>query len=225
MDILLQQGAKNAIRHTFNANPKLDKDLFIEEYKTLRTEIMQRISNLTNITGFVIAAWAAIGSKALDSSVANSTHQVDILLLYPIVAFLTSYSWAFNNTRIFQIGHYIRCREEDVVNSEWGLMYWECYIHSPESDTKLHKDHRSQGYILFLGTQLITLILALLIKKEAIYGNMVTIFGKDSVHKSLSQHAIIEIFFFSIGLVALFFTYSFIKKSQERIIIPLEKSR
>ncbi len=87
MDILTQYGNRSFVRHTLNGSSKFDKELFIEEYKTLRAEIMQRISNLTNITGFIIAAWAAIGSKALDSShdssLVNSSHQVDILLLNP----------------------------------------------------------------------------------------------------------------------------------------------
>ena len=210
---------KKSIRHTLFADPKLDKELFLEEYKTLRAEILQRINILTTITGFILAAWGALIGRALESSI----HQVDILLLYPIIAGLTSYSWAYNNTRIFQIGYYIRCREEDIANSEWGLMFWECYIHSPESKTRFKTDHRLQGYLLFIGTEAITLLLAFIIKYSSIKILIENITRGGIKLRFFSEHAYIEIIFFVLGFLAIFSTYSFIKTSQERLVVAIEK--
>ena len=143
--------AIDEIQYSPVKNPKIDKDLFLAEYKTLRDEILLRITQQTQITGFALTAWGVIIGSSITSK------QYAVVLLYPLLAFFVSRSWAFNNTRIFQIGHYLKRREVQVATPNWGLMYWENYITGSESRTFLTKDPLATlkpGLYVFCGTEL-----------------------------------------------------------------------
>ena len=103
---------------------KLDKELFLAEYGSLRSEILQRINQLTVLTQIALTAWGTILAYALPKS------EVRIILIYPVLAYFITFGWAFNNARIYQIAKYLMSREKEVVNKHWGLMYWENHINS-----------------------------------------------------------------------------------------------
>lgn len=136
---------------------KLEKDFFIAEYNSLRQEILQRVAQLTLFSQIALTAFAALAGIAL-----KDTNYTQIILLYPILSLFLSFSYGFNNSRIFEIARYLQCREREIERIGLGSMYWECYINNDFSG-RTHKGRRRSrirpGVSIFMGTQAASLLL------------------------------------------------------------------
>ncbi|KAA3437713.1 hypothetical protein [Rufibacter hautae] len=152
---------------------KFDKTLFLAEYNSLRQEILQRIGQQTTITQITLTAWAAILAYAIpkssDLSHVNVLYDtIFLILVYPLLSYFISYSWAFNNTRICQIGTYLREREKTATKL-WGLMNWENHIAKEPGIYKYNINDESKrtklehGMAIFIGTQVVSIFIACII--------------------------------------------------------------
>lgn len=94
------------------------------EFGALRTEILQRaqfqqqlVSLSVVIAGTLLTVFFQFKAPSL------------VLLTYPVLALFLALEWSFNNTRIRQIGRYIRTEVEDA----WAGPGWENHLasHAP----------------------------------------------------------------------------------------------
>jgi hypothetical protein len=197
-------------------NVKFDKELFLAEYNSLRQEILQRLSQQTTITQIAFTAWAAILAVAIRSSDAgvfshinNLFNTIFIILVYPLLAYFISFSWAFQNSRICQIGNYLRKREEEV-SKVWGILYWERHILNQDLKSKNSENGKLvQGITIFLGTQIAAILIALFILILTIlyFNHPELIPGYESldlsVRKRLELNVTAKSYFTSISVVVL----------------------
>lgn len=148
-----------------------DKEIFLAEYSSLRTEIHQRINQQTTVTQIAITALGVIITLALQISKPNgadehkSSNDTLLLFAYPLLAFFLSFAWAFNNKRICQIGGYLRSREKQV-SEHWGILYWENHVYEASKKRKIFSKVLSEkiihGIATFNGTQIVAMVLILL---------------------------------------------------------------
>jgi hypothetical protein len=179
---------------------KLNKELFLAEYNSLRSEILQRLSQQTTLYQIAITAWGVILGYALEKVDDETFNDVILIGVYPMLAFLISSAWAFNQTRIGQIAQYLRAREEDFSDS-LGLIWWENYIKKEpginEMDNSIsepfHRRRKIRPAIrIIIGTQVASIVIATIM--------VVIHFGHDSNRSSL----IVPIIFI---VVDIFITY------------------
>ena len=156
-----------------------NKDFFLAEYKSLRDEILQRISQQTTVIQIAITAWAAILAFALksESPASNSSGEsnlpvlrtVLLILVYPLLAHFISYAWIFNNIRIGQLGRYLRKREKQV-SKLCNMLSWERYVKSQDTNQPhffLFRGGKIKpGLAIFPGTQTIAVVTAAIVQAE-----------------------------------------------------------
>jgi len=148
---------------------RIDKDLFIAEYNSLRTEIVQRLSQQTILYQIAITAWGLMMGYALEKIDEKWFNDVILICVYPMLAFLISSGWAFNQTRISQIAQYLRARELDITE-KFGLIWWENYVRNEpavsetdkqDSTKTLNKDGKIKPAIMIIiGTQIASIVVA-----------------------------------------------------------------
>lgn len=162
-----------------NRSVLFDKDLYLAEYNTLRAEIIQRLSHQTTIFQVAITVFGIVLGYALqnnskdiipdnkgDQNTSSWYYNVMLISIYPLLALLLSYAWAFNQIRICQIGQYLRAREKEVTGI-LGIMWWENYIVCEPSIRKSTGTSLSRyssikpGRMVLGGTQITSVILAI----------------------------------------------------------------
>jgi hypothetical protein len=162
--------------HTLNAplyGPQkeviLNEKIFLAEYSSLRGEIQQRIAQQTTLYQIAITAFGVIVGYALEKVDAKSWHNSVILVsVYPLLAFLLSFGWTFNQIRICQIAQYLRARERQV-SDVLGLLWWENYIiDEPTINPKFKGSFPNNvknrpGFMILSGTQIASIVLALIV--------------------------------------------------------------
>ncbi|UOQ69042.1 hypothetical protein [Hymenobacter volaticus] len=181
-------GAKNNVSplpadyyqiHRRVKNPIIfNKDFFLAEYKSLRDEILQRISQQTTVLQIAITAWAAILAFALKSEKADTIDLTNdpsiyklvlLILLYPFLAHFISYAWIWNNIRVSQLGRYLRKREKRAAKV-CDVLFWESYIKKRDAKHPAYFLFRGgkikPGLAIFPGTQIIAIIIAAIVQSE-----------------------------------------------------------
>jgi hypothetical protein len=138
-----------------NKKPELLKPLLGEaEFTALRAEIMQRAQfqqQLVNLSVIIAGTLLTIFFQFAGPSW--------ILLIYPLLALFMAMEWSFNNSRIMQIGRYIR----DEIENKWAGQGWENYLQSPRSQTSLHwLSGAIFAYGTFIGLPIVVIVLAVL---------------------------------------------------------------
>lgn len=112
-----------------------NKEFFIAEYNSLRSEIQQRISQQTTLLQVAITAWGLILSYSTGKDVGTIYDRVHIILIYPLIAYFLSFGWAFNNTRICQIGNYLKQREKQL-SKHFKFIGWENYVYDVDNKSR-----------------------------------------------------------------------------------------
>jgi hypothetical protein len=126
------------------------KDVYLEEYKSLRDEQIKRIelsSTILNLT-FIAAGglWAAAATFP--------DHKSHIIyIVYPLLSLSFAFAYVSNNVILNTIGHYIReVLEMDVPDLNWSTFFNGEHIHSSNS-------HRNSIYGIYVGGSLASLLL------------------------------------------------------------------
>jgi hypothetical protein len=124
------------------------------EFSALRAEILQRAQfqqQLVNLSVITAGTLLTLFFQYKGPSW--------LLLIYPILAVFVALEWSFNNSRIFQIGRYIRQEIED----KWAGPGWENHLRSPASRTSVSwLSGTKLAYGTFAVLPLIVLVLGLL---------------------------------------------------------------
>src|SRR3954468_18388683 len=90
-----------SIKYGPDKEVSINKEIFIAEYNTLRGEILQRIAQQTTLYQIAITAFGVIIGYALEKiAPGDGYNDVILICVYPLLAFLLSYAWAFNQIRI-----------------------------------------------------------------------------------------------------------------------------
>lgn len=146
-----------------------NRELFTAEYNSLRSEILQRIAQQTTLYQIAITAFGVIIGYALQrgDDINGWFNSVMIISVYPFLALLLSYAWAFNQIRICQIAQYLREREKEVTQIA-GLIWWENHIIREPSILTGRKGYpkhvkNKPGSMILAGTQLASILLALVL--------------------------------------------------------------
>jgi hypothetical protein len=129
------------------------------EYKALREEIVKLFDVRTNLIHFCLLTFGAI----LSFGAASPTYFPILLLIYPLLASYFAFGWAHNHYRIGEIGHHIK----DSIELKIDGLEWENTL---RENTKNH--FRSQEPFakgVFLGTQSVSILLALILISSKIY--------------------------------------------------------
>lgn len=147
-----------------------NKEVFIAEYNSLRSEILQRITQQTTLYQIAITAFGLIIGYALEKmdSQGGTFNSIMVICVYPFLVMLLSYAWAFNQIRICQIAQYLREREKEVTKI-LGIIWWENYIVNEPSliagkGNGFPKHVKNKpGAMIMSGTQLASILLALVL--------------------------------------------------------------
>lgn len=136
----------------------------IEEYRTLRAEIIKRLELRTLMISITIVAFGTLMGIGVQS------HSADIILVYSPLAALLTGIWVAEDRAIRTLGAYIR------VNIEPHLgMYGRGWEHFAQRHRKrgrgLH--YRAVGGIFFGSQALALVIAAILNKPERVLGRIV----------------------------------------------------
>jgi hypothetical protein len=129
----------------------------LAEYKALRDEVLARIGMRNQIVNFAVIVLAALFAvSARDGGVPGGTSPA-VLLAYPILAFFLARGWVNHDTRIGEIGEYIRTRLE---NGSSGFQ-WDGYLFGKYQGEKHWV--RPEAFFaagLFAGTSALVTVLA-----------------------------------------------------------------
>lgn len=98
------------------------------EFNALRAEILQRAQFQQQLINLSIVIAGTLLTVFFQFSGPSW-----ILLTYPLLALFLAVEWSFNNTRIAQIGRYIR----EEIEDKWSGPGWENYLRSPNARTRL----------------------------------------------------------------------------------------
>jgi hypothetical protein len=118
----------------------------LEEYKTLRDETLKRIDARNQILSFTLVFAASMFTLALGTGNYRSA-----LLIYPIVAFFFSTSYAFNSLVLIEIGAYLRQLEPTIEGLGWAT-----HLRPRFPAIEIFELTASAG--LFVGTELVGLV-------------------------------------------------------------------
>ena len=133
----------------------LTKDLYVEQYSSLRSEIEKRLDIRQATLTFTLVLAGTFLSVAAQPGIAAAT-----AFYYPIVALFLAAAWTQNDAKIGQISQYIRVEVEQHMGPLTG---WEAYRKRTFDGT--HPLTPKSGLIRFStrGLFLATEILALLV--------------------------------------------------------------
>jgi hypothetical protein len=133
----------------------LPKDLYIEQYSSLRSEIEKRLDIRQATLTFTLVLAGTFLSVAAQPGIAAAT-----AFYYPIVALFLAAAWTHNDSKIGQISQYIKLEVEQRMAPFTG---WEVYRKTTFDGT--HPLTLKSGLVSFStrGTFLATEALALLV--------------------------------------------------------------
>ena len=129
----------------------------ITEYTTLREEILKRMDFQHQFISLTIIIVGTLLSIGLQPGL-----PVSPLYVYPLVAVFLTLGWKHHNLRVSVIGSYIR----NNIESKLEYLNWETHFHTgiDQAQPKIagHSWRILSANGIFVGTQVITIILALL---------------------------------------------------------------
>jgi hypothetical protein len=129
----------------------------IIEYTALREEILKRMEFQHQFISLTLIIMATVLSIGLQLKL-----PVSPLFVYPLVAVFLTLGWKHHNTRVSEIGRYIR----NNIESKLEYLNWETYFHSKVDQEQPRLAKQSwrvfSAYGIFVGTQITTFLLALL---------------------------------------------------------------
>jgi hypothetical protein len=92
---------------TFQFDKAADDQLFVEEFKTLREEILRRIDHAHRLASLKLVGGAALFAFCLKDIRDQPLMEVLLLMVYPLFALFMTIEWSFNNMRIIQLADYL----------------------------------------------------------------------------------------------------------------------
>lgn len=211
----------------FGPLPKLDKkeievpfnkDLFVAEYNSLRGEILQRISQQTTLYQIAVTAFGVIIGYALEKVDTEQYwfNSIILICVYPLLSFMLSYAWAFNQIRICQIAKYLRSREKELTDAI-GIIWWENYIikepsiHNGKKGGFPKHGKNKPGAMILTGTQVASILVAILVLVITLFsGKLTPDIGKMF---TLTAKLFFVIAFISLNITITLITYLTIKRS------------
>jgi hypothetical protein len=133
---------------------QLAKDLYVEQYSSLRSEIEKRLDIRQAILTFTLVLAGTFLSVAAQPGIAAAT-----AFYYPLVALFLAAAWTHNDAKIGQISQYIKLE----VEQHMPFLGWEAYRKATFDST--HSLAPKHGLVSFStrGTFLATEVLALLV--------------------------------------------------------------
>jgi len=90
----------------------------LEEFRSLRAEILLRIQLRSQLLAFAITSFGAIIALT-----ANSTFPKEVLFVYPLLAFFIACEWTYHDLRVLRIASYIK-----QIEGEVGGLGWEHHL-------------------------------------------------------------------------------------------------
>jgi hypothetical protein len=135
-----------------------DSAFALAEYAALRDEVLKRIefqNQILNLTLIILGTFVSVGYQLSNGPV--------ILLIYPLIACILSFSWEQHNLRIRQIGVYIRERIESRT-SKGGWEQYRVDIRLKRTGTALF------ARLTFIITQLATIFLSWWLQRSLLSG-------------------------------------------------------
>jgi hypothetical protein len=130
----------------------LREDFVVAEYKSLRSEINNRITIMYQIFSFTLVAYGAILTVAFSGSVDNR----GLVLIYPYVACFAAIIYLSNISVIHNLGRYIRKVIEPLMDNQYE--HWEERIQE-RSTYGYHFYYILAGFTTFIITPLLALII------------------------------------------------------------------
>ena len=110
--------------------------IFQEQYRALRTEILQRQQRR-----FIIVLGGILGVPSLSGISISDSFAGDIVFLAPIIVVAVSYLFVLENNSIARAGHFIEVSVENYFKQVPG---WEHYLHH-HSDKYLKNSAAADG--------------------------------------------------------------------------------
>lgn len=143
----MERSSLDNLRYNTVPNADLHSEI-LAEYAALRSELLQRIDMRQQMLTFTLVGAGTLLTIGLQSAA--------ILLVYPILAMFLALVWVQHDTRIGEIGEYIRVEIETRIE---GIKW----------DTNLHQRYNGQSlrlveiyaYGLFVVIPVLTVLLAL----------------------------------------------------------------
>ncbi|MGC4044527.1 MAG: hypothetical protein QM758_12100 [Armatimonas sp.] len=142
----------------------------IEEYKSLRNEIIERIKIQTQLKTISAAALGAILITAINLKI------YEISLAYNLICCSLCLSWSFNNYRIRNLSYYLECKEMLVFGSDANpdpnpyTQGWETYFKKIDDLNRVLKikPRLVEPIAFFVGSQAAVFIITLIAKSSII---------------------------------------------------------
>jgi hypothetical protein len=126
----------------------------LEEYKTLRDEILSRLETRSRIVNLTLVVTGAVWSVALESAAI-----APMLWLYPLLVLALATEWSFQGVSVRRLGKYIHEQIEPCIP---GLR-WETFQRGNRMPPFVSNTMRSiSDSILFVLIQVVTVGLAIL---------------------------------------------------------------
>lgn len=138
----------------------------LSEYNALREEIIKRMELQHQVMFLALPVFGTILGAGIQF------RSPSIILLYPIIAVFLAATWAFHNSRIRELGSYIRVRIEARVGQTH--IGWESYLNEIS-----HPRITSLNYTairgVFIGTSVLAIVVAIPIAKFDIIATLLLI--------------------------------------------------
>ena len=124
----------------------------IEEYKTLRDEILRRLEIRTRVIDLTV-----LGSGAVWAAAFQSTSLAPALFVYPLLVLFLTLGWTSHGVLIQQIGDYIR----DQIENREPQLNWETFSSEQrQASVRWLYSASVSSSGLFLVTQVVSICLA-----------------------------------------------------------------
>jgi hypothetical protein len=135
---------------------EVNKDLFIAQYSSLRSEIHQRVDQRQQLLTYTLVGAASFFSIGVQPGISGVT-----VLCYPILSFFLACAWGQHDNRIHQINGFL----QDAEDFHLGALGpgWESYRRAiwKKSRRTLSSSVTLPARGLFVGSQLLALVIGL----------------------------------------------------------------
>ncbi len=145
-------------QHEYNSNQTEWLNIKIQEYKTLRAEVIQAGTNSVSILQFGIIGISGLVYFGLTNWESQSTSIIVFLLFCPLVSYLILMIWAGEIARRFRASSFIHNHIEKEINQCFDpskpVLHWEQWLRADNEINqrkRLFKWHRVATVALFLG--------------------------------------------------------------------------
>jgi hypothetical protein len=117
-------GLEATLTHTFNRLQAMSDEFSLEEYRTLRTEVLAKVDAVEKLSLFAAGAVAAVYSWLATQEVRSSSVLWYLPVLFPA---LGAFRARMIGSQIKVLGEYLRLLEEELGGSRSRAIGWEKY--------------------------------------------------------------------------------------------------